>query len=138
MTTLTKADLSALGMEVQNGRAVRVANTDTDPGDADTSWQEMQRKCYRVFEKAGCEVWWLSQARRTRQTAGLPDLLIFGPPGAPFMTFWETKAGKGRLSEAQRRFAAHCQRTGIEFQCGGEFIARRWLQYLMKQYGGKR
>lgn len=128
---LTLDDLRRMGYELDaSGNAVRAkppalpdALTDAD----DVTWQEKQRQCYRVFAKAGCEVWWLSQPGKVKQTPGLPDLLIFGPPGAPFHAYWETKAGRGRLSGAQRRFALHCQRTNVLFGSGGERAARAFL-----------
>ena len=134
MTTLTQADLAAMGRKVVNGVAVKVA-PDESPADADVSWQEMQRKCHAVFVKAGCAVYWLSQSRKTRQTPGVPDLIVFGPPGHPFHAYWETKSGRGKLEEAQRKFALHCQRTNTEYQCGSAVLAGAFLKLLMQKYG---
>jgi len=85
-----------------------------------------------VFANGGCEVYWLSQARKTGQTPGLPDLIVFGPPGAPFLLMWETKAGRGKLSESQRKFALHCQRTKTHHASGGVWAARRALRTLIE------
>src|SRR5687767_3512896 len=126
--TMNEAELAALGYRVENGEAVKVVMPAEAKGEAD--WREVQRQCYRVFDEAGCTVYWLSQARRTGQTAGLPDLIVFGPPGHPWHAAWETKAGKGKLSEAQRKFALHCQRTGFEYQSGGEYTARQFLKLM--------
>jgi hypothetical protein len=139
MTTLTRQELEAMGYEVRNGHAFpRKSTNEPESGDADVSWQQMESRCRAVFEKAGCTVYSTSERRRVKRSAGVPDLLVFGPPGAPFMTFWETKAGRGKLSDAQRQFALHCQRAGIEFQSGSDYIARQWLKHLLKQYEGKR
>lgn len=100
---------------------------DVPIAEADLQWQAMQRAVYRVFKAAGCDVYWLSQARATGQTPGIPDLLIFGPPGAPFMAWWESKAGRGKLSPAQQAFQRQCQRCGIRFGSGGANGAKKTL-----------
>lgn len=133
--TLTPDDLALMGFTVKDGEAVRVAAFNVEPehvsDKADGTWQETQRACFRVFDRGGCTVYWLSQARKTRQTAGLPDLLVFGPPGAPFLLMWETKHGQGKPSEAQRRFQAHCQRTRTHYASGTSAAARRTLAALL-------
>ena len=137
-TEISRAELTALGyVERTEGHWEKVHDAGSgvepdpaQPNDEDTSWQEMQRQCYRVFADAGCEVYWLSQSRRTRQTPGLPDLLVFGPPGEPFHLAWETKAGRGGPSEAQRKFALHCHRTGFPYRIGNARMARRVLHEL--------
>jgi hypothetical protein len=129
VTTLTKADLQQLGYTVVDGRAEKSA---TPPiGDEDATWQKVEANCRKVFEKAGCTVYSTSQRRRSRVSAGVPDLIVFGPPGAPFHLYFEVKAGRGKLSGAQRQFALHCQRSGIEFDCGGETAARQMLKHLL-------
>lgn len=148
MAALNRAELTALGyVERVPGHWEKVAqesatssneesrrrdNAGSTPAVADISWQEMEARCRAVFEKAGCTVYSTSQRRKSKVSAGLPDLVVFGPPGRPFMTFWETKHGKGKLSDGQRKFALHCQRTGTQFQCGGEHVARQWLKHLME------
>jgi hypothetical protein len=93
----------------------------------DVHWKKMQADVRLVFVDDGCAVYWLSQARKTGQTPGVPDLIIFGPPGHPFMAFWETKAGQGKLSPAQKQFQLQCLRAGVRFGSGGVNAAKRYL-----------
>jgi hypothetical protein len=129
-TTLTRADLHAMGKTVDgSGRVVPLPPDD----DADMSWQQVEADCRKVFEKAGCTVYSTSQRRRSNVSAGISDLIVFGPPGHPFHLYWETKAGRGKLSDAQRQFALHCQRAGIRFASGGAAAARQTLKELLSQ-----
>ena len=52
-------------------------------------------------DKLGFAVWDLSQDRRTRQTEGLPDLIIMG---FGHILFVEVKTPKGRVTPAQDDF----------------------------------
>lgn len=148
MTALDFTDPVAMAAEAQRRRERRaaglplhvderqhVAGVDErqHEDDGDLTWQEVQRRCYRVFAKAGCEVWWLSQVRKSGQTPGLPDLMVFGPPGAPFLLMWDSKAGRAKLSPAQKKFELHCQRTKTHFASGGEAAARRTLKALIAE-----
>jgi hypothetical protein len=126
--TMTVEQLRGLGYRVVDGRAVRDQLTDTP--DPDVTWQEAQRQCYRVFESAGCTVYWLSQARRTGQTPGLPDLIVFGPPGQKWCLMWETKNGRGKQSEAQRKFQLNCDRVELPYYAGSARMARRALHEM--------
>jgi hypothetical protein len=66
----------------------------------------------------------------TRQTPGLPDLLVFLPPrGAePAVQVWhEAKAGSGRLSPAQQKFRSWCQAAHVEHVTGGVDAAIAYL-----------
>src|SRR5581483_3324266 len=55
------------------------------------------------IEQTGCAVYRLSQARASKQTPGLPDLIAFTPRHT--MLLIETKRPGGRLRDAQRKFA---------------------------------
>jgi hypothetical protein len=125
-----RADLHSLGFAVRDGRAVK-AETAEPPDEADLSWQKVEARCRQVFEKAGCAVYSTSQRRRSRVSAGIPDLIVFGPPGHPFHLYFEVKAGRGRLSEAQHKFALHCERANVRCEAGGEVAARRILKLLL-------
>lgn len=52
----------------------------------------------------------------TRQTPGIPDLLVFNATGSnvPFF-FIEVKGPKGKLRESQILFQNECQRTGVPY-----------------------
>jgi hypothetical protein len=142
--TFSLAELRQQGYELRDGRLVRVVPNGVivGPGGAavvpddeeSNNWKDAQAECRRVFVDGGCEVYWLSQARKSGQTPGLPDLIVFGPPGAPFLLMWETKSGHGKLSDAQRKFALHCQRTSTRYAAGGPTAARRTLKQLLEEY----
>lgn len=58
----------------------------------------------------------------TRQTPGIPDLLVFLPPRGdqPSVQLWhEVKAGRGRLSPEQQKFRSWCQAAHVEHVTGG-------------------
>jgi hypothetical protein len=60
----------------------------------------------------GWAVWDLEQNRRTRQTAGLPDLFLAGF----HRTVWvEVKTPTGRLSDAQAVFREEMRANGHEW-----------------------
>jgi hypothetical protein len=71
----------------------------------------------RLLQLVGCVVYRLSQARASRQTAGVPDLMAFGP-GQRFCWI-EVKRPGGRLRPEQRAFREQCQARGIEHVVGG-------------------
>lgn len=66
----------------------------------------------------------------TRQTPGIPDLLVFLPTrGAePTLMLWhEVKAGSGRLSADQQKFRSWCQAAHVEHVTGGLDAAIAYL-----------
>jgi hypothetical protein len=67
----------------------------------------------------------------TRQTPGLPDLLVFLPAGrisSRSELLWiEVKTHQGRLSPAQREFARHCAFAGVYHLIGGVDAVIEWL-----------
>ena len=79
------------------------------------SEQEEQRRIRRDAIASGGKVYWLSQARKTGQTPGLPDLWIAFPT---LGMWWETKALDGSLSPFQLDFAAECQQNGTAHGSG--------------------
>lgn len=138
--TFSLSELRQHGYELIDGQLVRVkavlqSTLHVVPDESDEgTWQQAQADCRKVFVDGDCEVYWLSQARKTGQTAGLPDLIVFGPPGAPFLLFFEVKHGQGKLSPAQQQFALHCQRTGTLYAAGSKQIARKLLTHLIAEY----
>lgn len=126
--TITRSEVERLGYRVgDDGRAVR--NVEAEP----ETWQAVERECRALFERAGCTVYSSSQRRRAKVSVGVPDLLIFSPPGYRWCAWWECKSGRGALTEAQRKFALHCQRTGQHHGVGGVRAARAFLRELMTE-----
>lgn len=68
----------------------------------------------------GCGVYSTEQGFRqdrggTRQTPGIPDLLVFGiGPELPFF-FIEVKGPKGKLRDSQIAFQAECERMDVPY-----------------------
>ena len=89
------------------------------------SEKDEQRCVYHLLVKCGCAVYWMSQARETQQTPGVPDLMVFHPLRG--FAFVEVKAEHGRLSRAQREFQHLCGEAGIEYIVGGVEEVRDWL-----------
>lgn len=77
-----------------------------------------QRDVVKLFEAAGCQVYNLSQARASKQTAGLPDLWVFCPRRR-CAWWWETKRPGGKLRPEQREFRERCHASGIRYEFGG-------------------
>ena len=48
----------------------------------------------------------------TRQTPGIPDLIVFGPEECPFF-FIEVKREGGKLRDSQVGFQAECEKAGV-------------------------
>lgn len=77
-----------------------------------------QRTCVKMAEAVGCDIYNLSQDRATRQTPGIPDLLILHT-GIPVSFWFETKRpGIKRLSPAQQEFRARCLECGVRHYWG--------------------
>jgi VRR-NUC domain len=78
--------------------------------------EDVQAKCWELLQRVGATTWWLSQARYTGQTKGLPDLLTFTAQG--HMAWIECKRPEtdtqrgGKQRPDQRRFEANCKRCG--------------------------
>ncbi len=86
-----------------------------------------QHEIVKRLRVCGFVVYWLSQARASKQTPGLPDLW-FVHRSEPIAGWFEAKRQVGgRLSPAQQEFRAHCDRTGIRHLVGDRYFAERWL-----------
>ena len=90
--------------------------------DRPISEAEEQRRIRRSAIERGAKVYWLSQARKTGQTPGIPDLWLAFPS---FGMWWETKAQDGVLSPFQEDFRDECRRNGTRWGCGthADFLA---------------
>lgn len=94
---------------------------------ADVLEKDEQREIRKLFIAFGFQVYWLSQARRTGQTAGVPDLFMLHRE-LPVGFYWETKRQVGgKLSPAQQDFRDGCIRCGIGYGCGDRYAARTHL-----------
>lgn len=89
----------------------------------------VQRAVYTLYVDAGCRVFWLSQARRTGQTRGLPDLYVFHERAGA--SWWhEVKPATGDLTLEQRDFQRLCAATLTRHVTGGVEAAKRMLTAL--------
>lgn len=94
------------------------------------SEKEEQRRIRRAAMEHGGKVYWLSQARKTGQTPGIPDLWIAFPA---FGMWWETKTAEevaskdGGLSPFQQDFRDECQRNGTAWGSGTHDDFCRWM-----------
>lgn len=86
----------------------------------------IQRDVWKLYHAFGCECFWLSQARSTRQTAGVPDLIVFHRRSG-VMFFHEVKTPTGIQSPAQAVFEELCKATGRWYALGGVRIAEETL-----------
>jgi hypothetical protein len=74
----------------------------------------------KFLKTIGCSVYSTEQGFRqerggTRQSVGIPDLLVFGiGPELPFF-FIEVKGPKGKLRYSQMAFQAECERMGVPY-----------------------
>jgi len=86
--------------------------------------KQIQATIVRLYREFGCKVYILSQARASKQTPGLPDLLIF----YRVVAWWhEVKTPTGKQSADQRDFMANCKNTGVYYVLGGVRAAEDWL-----------
>ena len=74
---------------------------------------DVQRAVWQLLARCDCTSYWLSQARETRQTVGIPDLLTFSPIRG--FAFIECKSPNGKQSSEQQRFQQQCEVAGITY-----------------------
>lgn len=91
--------------------------------------RDVQRAVRQRYLEAGCVVYWLSQARATGQTTGVPDLYVFHR-GARASWWHEVKPPTGDLSPAQRAFQEHCAATATHHVTGGLEAVEQLLRVL--------
>lgn len=89
------------------------------------SEKQIQAAIVKVLRTAGYSVWDTSQPHAAKITPGLPDLLVLGHGR---LLFVEVKRADGKLTEAQRSFAHHCEATGTEHRVWrSEADALAWM-----------
>jgi hypothetical protein len=91
--------------------------------------KSVQHEVRQLYEQAGCKVYNLSQARASKQTAGLADLWV-AHRGAGAAWWHETKRPGGARTTAQNEFKDDCTATATGYVCGGVEAARRMLASL--------
>jgi hypothetical protein len=103
--------------------AVEIDNTRDDT----VLEKEEQAYISRLFREFGLNVRNLSQARKTKQAPGLPDLWCMHRE-LPIAFWWETKRQiGGRLSDAQVEFKSDCERCHVGYGTGDRHAARNHL-----------
>lgn len=90
---------------------------------------EIQREIRRLFLAHGFRVCWLSQARRSKQTAGIADLWVTHR-GRGIAFWFEVKAEGGEQSEAQHEFELDCIATNTTYVLGGYATAENYLREM--------
>jgi hypothetical protein len=78
----------------------------------------IQRDVWKLYRRFNCQCYWMSQARKTRQTAGVPDLIVFNRR-ARAMWYHEIKTPTGEQSPAQKVFQEQCNACAIYYALGG-------------------
>ncbi len=113
--------------EVAAYTAERIAETDAR---LEKEIQAAVRKLYLAF---GCVVYSTSQARASKVSAGIPDLIVFDP--RTNSAFWhECKTPRGMLSPAQRDFYLACVACGWKMIVGGMAAAEQQLVVIGAAY----
>lgn len=89
-----------------------------------------QHACYKLFRAYGFNVRNLSQARASRQGAGLGDAWVVHRV-EPIAFWWETKRQvEGELSPAQVEMRDDCERCVIPYYSGDRYHAAELLVRL--------
>lgn len=88
----------------------------------------IQVRVAHIYSAVGGRVKWLSQSRASRQTPGLPDLIVVFPHRA--VLFHETKRPGGRQSPAQKVLQDELDGTPVRYVLGGADAAWHALEEL--------
>lgn len=99
-----------------------------DQKSRDAREKEEQAAVVKIFREAGCKVYNLSQARKTKQTPGLPDLWVVHLPSRRAFWFEVKRTRGGVMSEFQKDFASECNECGVRHFVGDRAEARRALR----------
>ena len=81
---------------------------------------KVSREIQDFLKIMGCAVYSTEQGYRherggTRQTPGIPDLIVFLPVDSELSFFFcEVKGPKGKLRSSQVLFQLECERAGVE------------------------
>jgi hypothetical protein len=94
--------------------------------------KEIQAEVIKLYKAFGCAVYNLSQARASKQTPGLPDLVCFYEDQDKYnnrsFSWWhETKTPSGKQSDAQVEFQIRCRRVSVPYVLGGIRAAEEHL-----------
>jgi hypothetical protein len=79
------------------------------------SWSQEQAAVGKLLRALGWEVYPTSDTRRTRARPGIFDFICFKPGR---VLFWDSKAGKAKLTKDQEEFASWARRAGCEVGWG--------------------
>lgn len=112
--------------------AVRIADDDARLEKA------IQADVMKLYHAHGCTVRNLSQARRSKQAPGLPDLYVTWPrmTGQGPIAWWhETKTPTGVQSPAQRTFQIDNEACGVSYVIGGVPAAAAFLDKIGARRG---
>jgi hypothetical protein len=82
---------------------------------------EEQAAVIRVLRSTGWTVYSTSDPRVRRATKGIVDLIAFKPNR---VLFWDSKAGKGKMTQEQTEFMAHARQAGAEVGWGDAEVCR--------------
>lgn len=131
--TFTRDEIERMGFTItDDGKAVRTAMPAVPPMASvrPSNWREKheQQECYKVLRACGFLVWWLSQAQKSQQTAGVPDLLA-RHQGKALILWVEVKRpdAPAEWTPAQQDFARSCIEGKEHYIVGGEGKLRAWL-----------
>lgn len=80
----------------------------------------------RIMQSLGFVPIRLSQKRRSKVTAGVPDRHYIHPR-RKLAVWWEAKATRGQARPEQRQFLELCQQAGVNHVLGGLDELRAWL-----------
>jgi len=89
-----------------------------------------QSECVKIYRAHGCVVYSLSQPRATKQSPGLPDLVVFAPR---YRAAWwhEVKRPVGGVpSPAQVDFQQRCAECGVRYVIGDRTVAWNILREI--------
>ena len=90
------------------------------------SEKAIQADAEQLCRMAGCTVFHMSQARATKQTAGIADAFVTAPTVGT-ACWYECKKPGGVQSPAQREFQSACERSGVTYVLGGIDAMEAWL-----------
>jgi hypothetical protein len=85
--------------------------------------KEEQRECVKIYRAHGCVVYSTSQARASKVSAGIPDLLVFAPRVGVFFVHEIKRSAGGVPSSAQAEFQSLCFGCGVRYVIGDRAAA---------------
>lgn len=116
------------GLTLRQYRAREAERARTPAIDPDAIEKDEQREVVKMYRAHGCLVRNLSQARRTKQAPGLPDLWIVHRGKAKAWWMEVKRQAGGRLSPGQIEFQEDCRLCGVGHLVGGVREAMVYLE----------